>query len=212
MHGDRASVRVTGRDHRGRPVGRIVEVLERAQRRIVGRAARASTASPSSSPRTGASRRTSGAAGEAGQRQARPGRHRRAGRSRRPSTRSPIGRVAEVLGNYADPGHGDRDRAAQVRPAARVLRRKRSRRRRRCRVPCAKRTLKAAATCASCRSSPSTARRRRTSTTRSTRGAKGKRLPPVGGDRRRQPLRAPRRRARPRRRASAAPRCTSRAA
>ena len=33
----------------------------------------------------------------------------------------PIGRVVEVLGNYADPGHGDRDRAAQVRPAARVL-------------------------------------------------------------------------------------------
>jgi ribonuclease R len=37
MHGDRASVRVTGRDHRGRPVGTLVEVLERAKRRIVGR-------------------------------------------------------------------------------------------------------------------------------------------------------------------------------
>ena len=37
MHGDRAAVRVSGRDHRGRPVGAVVEVLERAHRRIVGR-------------------------------------------------------------------------------------------------------------------------------------------------------------------------------
>jgi len=37
MHGDRASVRVTGTDPRGRPVGAMVEVLERAKRRIVGR-------------------------------------------------------------------------------------------------------------------------------------------------------------------------------
>jgi ribonuclease R len=37
MQGDRAAVRVTGRDHRGRPVGALVEVLERAKRRIVGR-------------------------------------------------------------------------------------------------------------------------------------------------------------------------------
>src|SRR5438045_2142775 len=37
MHGDRASVRVGGTDHRGRPMGALVEVLERAKRRIVGR-------------------------------------------------------------------------------------------------------------------------------------------------------------------------------
>jgi len=37
LHGDRASVRVTGRDPRGRPSGVIVEVLERGNRRIVGR-------------------------------------------------------------------------------------------------------------------------------------------------------------------------------
>ena len=37
MHGDRAAVRVSGHDHRGRPVGTIVEVLERGKRRIVGR-------------------------------------------------------------------------------------------------------------------------------------------------------------------------------
>ena len=37
LHGDRARARVTGEDHRGRPYGEIVEVVERAQRRIVGR-------------------------------------------------------------------------------------------------------------------------------------------------------------------------------
>ncbi|MGH8689702.1 MAG: hypothetical protein ACREUS_01610, partial [Burkholderiales bacterium] len=37
MHGDRAAVRIGGRDHRGRPSGEVVEVLERAHRRIVGR-------------------------------------------------------------------------------------------------------------------------------------------------------------------------------
>ena len=37
MHGDRAAVRVGGRDQRGRPLGAVVEVLERAKRRIVGR-------------------------------------------------------------------------------------------------------------------------------------------------------------------------------
>ena len=37
LHGDRASVRVVGRDQRGRPSGVIVEVLERGKRRIVGR-------------------------------------------------------------------------------------------------------------------------------------------------------------------------------
>lgn len=37
MHGDRAAVRVSGIDHRGRPEGSIVEVLERNTREIVGR-------------------------------------------------------------------------------------------------------------------------------------------------------------------------------
>ena len=37
LHGDRASVKVTGRDQRGRPVGEIVDVLERGNRRVVGR-------------------------------------------------------------------------------------------------------------------------------------------------------------------------------
>ncbi len=37
LHGDRATVRVAGRDARGRPAGTIVEVFPRAARRIVGR-------------------------------------------------------------------------------------------------------------------------------------------------------------------------------
>ena len=37
FHGDRASVRVTGVDRRGRPEGEIVEVLERAHTEVVGR-------------------------------------------------------------------------------------------------------------------------------------------------------------------------------
>ncbi|HET7364904.1 MAG TPA: ribonuclease R [Burkholderiales bacterium] len=37
MHGDRAAARVAGSDARGRPVGTLVDVLERAKRRIVGR-------------------------------------------------------------------------------------------------------------------------------------------------------------------------------
>ena len=37
MPGDRAAVKISGRDNRGRPMGSIVDVLERANRRIVGR-------------------------------------------------------------------------------------------------------------------------------------------------------------------------------
>ena len=37
LHGDRVMARITGVDRRGRPEGKIVEVLERAQRRVVGR-------------------------------------------------------------------------------------------------------------------------------------------------------------------------------
>ncbi|MBL8442539.1 MAG: ribonuclease R [Zoogloeaceae bacterium] len=37
LHGDRVIARVVGLDRRGRPEGRIVEILERANRRVVGR-------------------------------------------------------------------------------------------------------------------------------------------------------------------------------
>ncbi|CAN0132725.1 unnamed protein product, partial [Chrysoparadoxa australica] len=37
MHGDRATARIVGRDRRGKPEGRVVDVLERANTRVVGR-------------------------------------------------------------------------------------------------------------------------------------------------------------------------------
>jgi ribonuclease R len=37
LHGDRVMARISGTDRRGRPEGKIVEVIERAQRRLVGR-------------------------------------------------------------------------------------------------------------------------------------------------------------------------------
>ncbi len=103
MHGDRAAVRVSGRDHRGRALGTVVEVLERAKRRIVGRMhsehgvlflvpddrriAHDILVPPAEAGRA-----------KAGQvvtvdLVAPPSRH-----------AQPIGRVAEVLGHHADPG------------------------------------------------------------------------------------------------------------
>jgi ribonuclease R len=103
LHGDRAAVRVAGSDARGRPVGTVVEVLERATRRIVGRLhaehgvmflvpedrriAQDILVPPAEVGRA-----------KAGQvvtveLVAQPSKH-----------AQPIGRVAEVLGQYADPG------------------------------------------------------------------------------------------------------------
>jgi len=103
IHGDRAAVRVSGRDSRGRAQGTIVEVLERGNRRIVGRLhaghgvlflvpedrriAHNIVVPPAEVGRA-----------KAGQVVtvdliAQPSRH-----------AQPIGRVAEVLGHYADPG------------------------------------------------------------------------------------------------------------
>jgi ribonuclease R len=103
MHGDRAVIRVAGRDSRGRAIGEVVEVLERATRRIVGRLhsergvlflvpedrriAHDILVPPAEAGR-----------GKAGQvvtvdLLAQPAPH-----------AQPIGRVAEVLGHHADPG------------------------------------------------------------------------------------------------------------
>jgi ribonuclease R len=103
MHGDRAAVRVSGRDQRGRPLGAVVEVLERAKRRIVGRLhaehgvlllvpedrriAHDILVPPDEAGKA--------AAGEVVSVElvTQPSRH-----------AQPIGRVAEVLGHHADPG------------------------------------------------------------------------------------------------------------
>jgi ribonuclease R len=103
MHGDRAMVRVTGIDHRERPAGEIVEVLERRSRRIVGRLhsehgvlflvpedrriAQDILVPPADAGR------------------AKAGQVVTVELVTQPSKNAqPIGRVAEVLGSYADPG------------------------------------------------------------------------------------------------------------
>jgi len=103
MHRDRAAVRVNGRDHRGRPLGEVVEVLERGNRRVVGRL----HAEHGVLFLVPEDRRIAhdilvppAEAGKAKAGQivtvdlvAQPAKH-----------AQPVGRVAEVLGHHADPG------------------------------------------------------------------------------------------------------------
>ena len=103
MHRDRAAVRVTGRDHRGRPTGEIVEVLERGNRRIVGRL-HAEHGVLFLAPED---RRIAHdilvPPAEAGK--AKAGEVVTVDLIAQPSKHAqPVGRVAEVLGHYADPG------------------------------------------------------------------------------------------------------------
>jgi ribonuclease R len=103
LHGDRAAVRVTGNDQRGRPMAEIVEVLERAHRRIVGRLHAEHgvlfvvpddrrIAQDLLVPLADVGRAKAGQIVTV-ELVAQPSKH-----------AQPIGRVAEVLGNYADPG------------------------------------------------------------------------------------------------------------
>ena len=103
MHRDRAAVRVTGRDNRGRPTGEIVEVLERGNRRIVGRL-HAEHGVLFLAPED---RRIAHdilvPPAEAGR--AKAGEVVTVDLIAQPSKHAqPVGRVAEVLGHYADPG------------------------------------------------------------------------------------------------------------
>ena len=103
LHGDRARVRLIGADHRGRPEGEIVEVLERGNPRIVGRLHRERGVLflvPEDRrmpvdiliPADQAAK-------------AKPGQVACVELVAQPSRQAqPIGRVVEVLGNYADPG------------------------------------------------------------------------------------------------------------
>jgi len=103
LHGDRAAVRVTGRDARGRPAGAVVEVLERATRRIVGRLhAEHGVLFLVPEDRRIAQDIVVPPA-EAGR--AKPGQVVTVELVAQPSKHAgPVGRVAEVLGRYADPG------------------------------------------------------------------------------------------------------------
>ncbi|GFE90878.1 ribonuclease R [Steroidobacter agaridevorans] len=103
MHGDRAAVRISGTDHRGRPEGAIVEVLERNTREIVGRLYDESGICfvVPDNPRIGhkilVPRQHLG--------QARPGQVVLVKLVEQPSkTAQPLGHITRVLGEHAAPG------------------------------------------------------------------------------------------------------------
>jgi ribonuclease R len=103
MHGDRAAVRVSGRDQRGRPQGTVVEVLERGRRRIVGRlhAERGVLFLVPEDRRIAHDILVPPA--EAGK--AKAGQVATVELVTQPSRHAqPMGRVVEVLGHHADPG------------------------------------------------------------------------------------------------------------
>jgi ribonuclease R len=103
LHGDRVMVRQTGLDRRGRPEGTVVEVTERAQKRIVGRVHRERGLwfVAASDRRISADILLE----PGGHGRATPGQIVTAELVSQPTKHSaPIGRVVEVLGEHDDPG------------------------------------------------------------------------------------------------------------
>jgi ribonuclease R len=108
LHGDKAIARVIGVDRKGRPEGKIVEVTERANRHVVGRVIeehgvrfvvaedkRISQDILLAPPEKGARKCLRAESGQVVTVEL----------IEQPSKHSqPIGRLVEVLGNYADPG------------------------------------------------------------------------------------------------------------
>jgi len=103
LHGDVVMARQSGVDRRGRPEGKIVEVLERANNRVVGRLYEEHGIHFVVAENRRITQDILVAPGEAGAAKAgqvvileilqQPSKH-----------AQPIGRIVEVLGNYADPG------------------------------------------------------------------------------------------------------------
>ena len=103
LHGDRVVARVTGTDRRGRPEGKIVEVLEHAHQRLVGRLHREHGILFVLAEERRISHEFLVPADAAGN--AQPGQVVIAEIVAQPSRHAqPVARVVEVLGNYADPG------------------------------------------------------------------------------------------------------------
>ncbi len=103
LHGDRASVRIVGRDPRGRPTGMIVEVLERGKRRIVGRLLNERGVLLVVPEDRRIAHDIVVPPDEAGK--AKPGEIVTVDLITQPSKHAqPLGRVTEVLGHHADPG------------------------------------------------------------------------------------------------------------
>ncbi len=102
LHGDRVIVRVSGTDRRGRPEGKLVEVLERANARVVGRVLNEHgvlIVVPENR------RLAQDILISPGGKKPQPGQVVTVELVEQPTKYAqPIGRIVEVLGNYADPG------------------------------------------------------------------------------------------------------------
>ena len=105
LHGDRAIVRITGVDRKGRPEGKIVEVTERANSRVVGRVYEEHGVWYVIAENHRISQDILIAPPGKGAKAPRSGQVVVVELVEQPSRQSqPIGRVIDVLGNYADPG------------------------------------------------------------------------------------------------------------
>lgn len=102
LHGDTVLVRLTGKDYRGRPEGKIIEVLERCQQRIVGRL-RMEHGVAIVVPED--RRIAQDIVVAPAHKRARDGQVVTVELVAQPSREAPpVGKIVEVLGNYADPG------------------------------------------------------------------------------------------------------------
>jgi ribonuclease R len=103
LHGDVVMARQTGTDRRGRPEGKIVEVLERANSRVVGRLYEEHGIQFVVAENRRISQDILVAPGQAGD--AKTGQVVILEILQQPDKHAqPIGRIVQVLGNYADPG------------------------------------------------------------------------------------------------------------
>jgi cold shock CspA family protein len=190
LHGDRALARVVGIDRRGRREGKIVEVIERANSRIVGRVFVEHGVSFVVAENRRITQDILVAPPEKGARAERP----KAGQV-------VVIELIEQPSKHAQPpipAWRSRSRCASTSCRTSSARKPLARAKKASLARCETSDLaRAASTCAICRWSPSTARRRATSTMRSTAIPRA-RASALRRDRRRQPLRASRQRARPR--------------
>jgi ribonuclease R len=103
LHGDRVMVRRAGLDRRGRPEGKIVEVLERVNKRLVGRLIRERGVVLVAAEDRRVNQDILIAPGQ--DLKAEAGQVVMVELIEQPSSYAqPIGKVVEILGNYADPG------------------------------------------------------------------------------------------------------------
>ncbi|MDI3492039.1 MAG: ribonuclease [Thauera sp.] len=103
LHGDRILVRISGQDRRGRPEGKLVEVLERANTRVVGRVINEHGVMIVVPENRRLAQDILVAPG--GRKKPEPGQIVTVELVEQPTKfAQPIGRIVEVLGNYADPG------------------------------------------------------------------------------------------------------------